>query len=205
MSASITHGGSHAGVIALWARLEISAVAMMAVGLVLSARPLLEVSAPQALDDALAATGNAFAAFLMGELLCMPFAAWFGETRSRRIARPICAALGLVATVAGMSARSAAARAAWYALAGVGAEAAHAWIMGNAPRSPLLRRGLELTVLVATCAAVLALAIGLYAAASGPPQGIRTFALCCAGQAAVIVLVVLYALYPPTPSTYPIA
>lgn len=204
MGAAFAHGGPHAGVLAPWARLEVSAVAMMAIGLVLCARPLLDASQPEALDDALAATGNAFAAFLMGELLCMPFAAWFGEKRSRRIARPICAALGLVATVAGMSARSAAARAAWYALAGVGAEAAHAWAMGNAPRSPLLRPGIELLVLVATCAAVLALALGLYAA-SGPPEGFRTFAVCCAGQAAVIVLVVLYALYPPTPSSYPIA
>ena len=207
MSVSIAHGahGSHHPGALAWARLEVSVVAMMAVGMVLSARPLLAAPAPEALEDALAATGNAFAAFIIGELLCVPFAAWFGETGSRRIVRPIGAALGLVATIAGMSARSAAARAAWYALAGVGAEAAQAWIMGNAPRSPLLRRGPELAVLVATCAAVLALEIGLYAAASGPAQGLRTFAVCCAGQAAVIVLAVLYALYPPAPSTFPIA
>lgn len=208
MSASIA-GGAHRspqpGALALWARLEVSAIAMMAVGMVLSARPLLGASAPEAVEDALAATGNAFAAFILGELLCVPFAAWFGEKRSRRIVRPIGAALGLVATVAGIGAQSAAARAAWYVLAGVGAEAAQAWIMGNAPRSPLLRRGPELIVLVATCAAVLALEIGLYAAASGPAQGIRTLAVCCAGQAAVIVIAVLYALYPPSPSSYPIA
>lgn len=205
MIAHGAHGSTHPGVLALWARLEVSAIAMMAVGMVLSARPLLGASAPEAVEDALAATGNAFAAFILGELLCVPLAAWFGEKRSRGIVRPIGAALGLVATIAGMSAQSAAARAVWYALAGVGAEAAQAWIMGNAPTSSLLRRGPELIVLVATCAAVLAVEIGLYAAAAGPAQGLRTFAVCCAGQAVVIVLAVLYALYPPSPSTFPIA
>lgn len=204
MSASIAHGSPHAGVVALWARLEVSAVGMMGVGMLLSARPLLEASAPGALEDALAATGNAFAAFIFGELLCVPFAAWFGEKRSCRLARPICAALGLVATVAGMGARSAAARAVWYGLAGVGAEAAHAWIMGSAAKSPLLRRGPELLALLVTCAAVLVFELGLYVAASGPPQGIRTVTACLAGQATVIVLAVLYVLYPPSPSTYPI-
>jgi hypothetical protein len=197
-------GGSHPRAYPLWARLEFSAVGMMAVGMVLCALPLLRISAPEALDDALAATGNAFAAFILGELLCVPFASWFGEKRSRALARPLGAALGLVSALAGVGASSAAARAAWYALAGVGAETAHAWVMGSAVRSPLLRRGPELVALLATCAAVLGLELGLYLAASGPPQGIRTVIVCCAGQATVILLAVLYALYPPPPSPLPL-
>jgi hypothetical protein len=197
-------GGSHPRAYSLWARLEVSAVGMMAVGMVLCALPLLRISAPEALDDALAATGNAFAAFILGELLCVPFASWFGEKRSRALALPLGAALGLVSALAGVGASSAAARAAWYALAGVGAETAHAWVMGSAVRSPLLRRGPELVALLATCAAVLALELGLYLAASGPPQGIRTVIVCCAGQATVILLAVLYALYPPPPSPLPL-
>ncbi|HEY6006347.1 MAG TPA: hypothetical protein VIV57_25935 [Anaeromyxobacter sp.] len=197
-------GGRQPRISSLWARLEISAVGMMAVGMVLCALPLLRISASDALEDALAATGNAFAAFILGELLCVPFASWFGEKRSRGLARPLGAALGLVSALAGVSASSAAARVAWYALAGVGAETAQAWIMGNAVRSPLLRRGPELLALLATCAVVLALELGLYLVASGPPQGIRTVVVCCAGQATVILLAVLYALYPPPPSTLPL-
>jgi hypothetical protein len=188
-----------------WVRLEVSVVGMMALGMVLCSLPLLEASAPGSLDDALAATGNAFAAFILGELLCVPFASWFGEKRSRALARPVGAAVGLVSVLAGVGASGAVARVAWYALAGFGAETAHAWIMGNAVRSPLLRRGPELLGLLASCAAALAVEVGLYVAASGPPQGIRTFVACCAGQAAVILLAVLYALYPPSPSTLPLA
>ena len=196
--------GPHLRTSALWARLEISAVAMMAVGMALCALPLLEAPAPEALEGALAATANAFAAFILGELLAVPFASWFGEKRSRRLARPVGAAIGLVSTLAGVTASSAAARVAWYALAGAGAETANAWIMGNAVTSPLLRRGRELLALLATCAVVLALELGLYVAASGPPQGLRTVLVCCAGQATVVLLAVLYALYPPAPSPLPL-
>lgn len=197
-------GGPHARVSSLWARLEISAAGMMAVGMVLCSLPLLRITAPEALEDALAATGNAFAAFILGELLCVPFASWFGEKRSRGLARPLGAALGLVSALAGVGASSAAARVAWYALAGFGAETAHAWIMGGAVRSPLLRRGPELAALLATCAVLLAVELGLYVVASGPPQGIRTVVVCCAGQATVVILAVLYALYPPSPSPLPL-
>lgn len=203
MSASLARFNPHAGVLPLWARLEISAVAAMALGVALCAVPLLAAAAPAALEDALAATANAFAAFIIAELLCLPLATWLGEKRSRRIVRPAGVALGLLATVAGMSARTAAARAAWYALAGVGAETARAWIMDAALRSPLLRRGAELLVLGATCLAVLGIALGAYLAASGPAQGLRTLLVCSAGQATVVVLAVAYTLWPPVPSRFP--
>jgi hypothetical protein len=199
MSPSIAQAGSQPRVLALWARVEISTIAAMAIAVVLCARPLLQAPG-EALEDVLAATGNAFAAFIIAELVCMPFATWFGEARSRAFAWPV-VALGLVSTMAAIDATSAAVRALCYGLAGAGAEAARAWIAGSAVRSPLLRRGPELLAIAATCAAALALVVGLYVAASGPPQGIRTLVVCCAGQATVIVLAVLHALHPPSPST----
>lgn len=205
MSAWVVRGHPHAEVLTLWARLALSAGAVMAVGTVLCALPLLEAPTPPALEDAVAATGNAFSAFIIAELLCLPFGTWFGERRSRRLARPIAVALGLLATIAGMSARSAAVRTIWYALAGIGAETARAWIMGGAVRSPLLPRRPELLVLATTCLAVVALALVLYVAAEGPAQGLHTLLVCSAGQATVIVLAVVYTLWPPAPSSFPIA
>jgi MFS family permease len=203
MSASLARFNPHAGALALWARLEVSAVAAMALAVVLCAAPLLEAAAPAALEDALPATANAFAAFVIAELVCLPLATWLGEKRSRRLVRPLGVVLGLLATVGGMSAGTAATRAAWYALAGVGAELARAWIMDAALRSPLLRRGAELLVLGATCLAVLGLALGAYVAASGPAQDLRTLLVCSAGQATVVFLAVAYTLWPPAPSSFP--
>ncbi|HUL59458.1 MAG TPA: hypothetical protein VLU43_09300 [Anaeromyxobacteraceae bacterium] len=204
MGASIVHGSGHHEVLALWTRLELSAVATMVVGVAFCAGPLLGVSPHGTAEDGLAATGNAFAAFLFGELVCMPFGAWFGEGRKRAIVRPAGAALVLVSAIAATGARSAEARATWYWLAGVGTEATRAWIAGNAVKSPLLRRGPELLALATTCTAVLALGVGLFALTSLPPPGLRTLACCCAGQEAVVVLAVLQTLYPPSPSRLPL-
>ncbi|HEU4386020.1 MAG TPA: hypothetical protein VFR85_21225 [Anaeromyxobacteraceae bacterium] len=198
MSASIGQVRARPEAMVLWARLEISTVAMMAIGAVLCGWPLLEASTPAALDDALAATGNAFAAFVIGELLCVPFATLIGEKRCRRLVRPAAAGLGLVCTLAGMSARSAAARTAWYTLAGLGAAAAHAWITGNAVESPLLRRGPVFLAILATCAVVLALELGLYLLAAGPQRGIGIVVACGAAQGAVIVAAGLNRVDPPT-------
>jgi hypothetical protein len=192
---------TRAGVVAVWARLELSVIAMMVLGVALSARPLL--SAEGGVAEALRRTVDAFAAFMMGELLCMPVAAWFDESRRWRRIRPLVAAAGVAGAVAGLAASSPAARALGWALAGAGAEAAQAWIAGGAVRSPLLRRPRELLAISSTCVVALALGIGYYVLASGPPAGIRTVVACCVGQATVVVLTALHTLYPPDPAALP--
>jgi len=200
----VANATSRSPVLALWARLELSVVLWMVLAIVLSARPLLEVSTA-GLKVALSTTATSFGAFMLGELVGMSAAAWLRGTRRGRVVGPIAAVVGLASAVAGLVVASPGAWAACYALAGAGAEVVAASTMGDAVTSPLLRRSTELVVLAATCAAVVAVALGIYLAASAPPQGIWTFALCGAGQAAVVLITVLYALYPPRESEAPLA
>jgi hypothetical protein len=195
----VAHATSRSPVLALWARLELSVVLWMVLAIVLSARPLLEVSTA-GLQRALSTTATVFGAFMLGELVGMSAAAWLRGTRSGRVVRPIAAVIGLASAIVGMFVASTTAGVACYALAGAGAEVVAASTMRDAVTSPLLRRSTELVALTATCAAVVAVGAGIYFLASGPPQGIWTFVVCGAGQVAVVLITVLYALYPPRES-----
>jgi len=200
----IAHGTPRHPLLAVWARLELSVVFSMVLAFLLSARPLLDVST-LGLPGALAATANVFAAFMLGELVGMPLAAWFREARSWRLVRPLVAAIGLGCAIAGIVVTGPGARAACYGVAGIGAEVVATWIMDEPARSPLLRRRTELLVLAATCAVLLASGALLLLLAAGPLQGAWALALCGAGQAAVVLITVVYTLYPPGPSTFPLA
>ena len=200
----IARGRTRSPALAVWARLELSVVLSMVLAFVLSARPLLEVST-MGLPAALAMTAKVFAAFMLGELVGMPLTAWFREARSWRLIRPLVAAMGLGCAIAGIVVSSPGTRAACYGIAGVGAEVVATWIMDEPARSPLLRRRTELLVLAATCAVVLVSGTGLLLVAAGPLSGVWALALCGAGQAAVVLITVVYTLYPPPPSAFPLA
>jgi hypothetical protein len=200
----IARGSTRSPLLAVWARLELSVVLSMVLAFVLSARPLVEVSTT-GLPAALATTGKVFAAFMLGELVGMPLTAWFREARGWRLVRPLLAAMGLGCAIAGIVVTGPAARAACYGIAGMGAEVVATWIMDEPARSPLLRRRTELLVLAATCAVVLVSGTGLLVVAAGPLTGLWPLALCGAGQAAVVLITVVYTLYPPPPSSFPLA
>jgi MFS family permease len=195
---------SRSPVLAVWARLELSAIVWMVLGVLLSARPLLEVSTA-GLQGALATTANVFSAFILGELVGMPVAAWLRGAPGGRVVRPVAAVVGIACAVAGIVAVSPGARAVCYGLAGAGAEVVASSLMTDSVKSPLLRRSTELVVLAATCAAVVGLGAGLFLAASGPPQVLWALALCGAGQATVVLITVTYTLYPPPRSEFPLA
>jgi len=200
----VAHATARSPVLAIWTRLELSVVLWMVLAILLSARPLLEVSTA-GLQRALSTTATVFGAFMIGELVGMSAAVWLRGTPSGRIVRPIAAAVGLASAIAGMFVASTGAGVACYALAGAGAEVVAASTMGDAVTSPLLRRTTELVVLAATCSAVVVVGALIYLLASGPPQGIWTLVVCGAGQVAVVLITVFYALYPPRESDAPLA
>jgi hypothetical protein len=199
MIGSVTNG--HARALGAWVRLEAAAVAFMVVAVGLCAFPLHRAPA-DLLQDALAVTANAFAAFVIGEVLGIAICAGLREGRLARVAFASGAVLGAASTVAALQVDSAGARAAWYALTGLAAVTVFARTVGSAVEARAVRRGPCLLATGATtCVAVAALELGARVAAAGPAEEIRALVLCGAAQGAVLVTAALFILYPPPPTT----
>ena len=102
-----------------WLQLVAGVVAMMAIATVLYVWPLLR-SPGASLASSLAATENAFAAFILAETFFVPVEGWLRDRIGRWPLVAAGVALVVLGAVAGARAESAW-RVLWYALGGVGA------------------------------------------------------------------------------------
>jgi hypothetical protein len=187
-----------------WLGLETSAVATVGVASVLCAVPLLRGGGSgDGLEQALAATGNAFGALVVGEALGIPACAWMGGGRGRPRLAPV-ALLAALSAAAALQADAGGARVAWYALAGLGAATVHGALVRRAVDACAVRRRACLIATVATVLALLAFGVGAHLLASPPAAWTRAVLLGVAAQGAVLLAEELLVLYPPPPAALPI-
>jgi OFA family oxalate/formate antiporter-like MFS transporter len=185
-----------------WFQLVGGVVAMMAIATVLYVWPLLRSEPGAGLAGSLAATENAFAAFILAETFFLPVEGWLRD----RIGRwPLVAAgfalVGLGA-IAGARAESAI-RVLWYALGGVGAGVVYGGTIAKVLKRFTDRKLLCVGVTAAACAAVSALALGALAVALATPEALPVLIVLGAAQAAVVVVATLFILSPPPSDRLP--
>ncbi len=180
-----------------WLELVGGAVAMMLIGCLLYAWPLLRAGPGPGLLPSLAAVENAFAAFIIAETLFVPFEGWLGERRGRWLL--VVAGAGLVSLggYAGAGAGAVGAQVAWYALGGIGAGLVYGGTVAKALRRFTDRKALCIGVTAGACLAVAALALGALAIALEIPSGgAMALAVLGAGQAAVVLVAAAFILDP---------
>lgn len=185
-----------------WLQLLGGVVVMMAIASVLYVLPLLGSRSGAGLARSLAATENAFAAFILAETFFVPVESWLRD----RVGRwPLVAAgLALVAVGAAAGARAESAlRVLWYALGGVGAGVVYGGTVAKALQRFTDRKLLCVGVTAAACLAVSALALGALAVALSSPGALPVLIVLGAAQAVVIVVATLFILSPPPPDRLP--
>lgn len=185
-----------------WLQLVAGVVVMTGIASALYVWPLLRSPSGEGLAASLAATENAFAAFIVAETIFVPVESWVRDLVGRW---PLVAAgLGLVALGAFAGARAGgAARVGWYALGGVGAGVVYGGTVARALRRFTDRKLLCVGVTSAACAAVTALALGALAVSLSSPGALPVLVVLGAAQAAVIVVATLFILSPPPPDRLP--
>ena len=179
-----------------WVRLVGGVVVMMAVAGVLFVWPLLRSAAGASTAEALAASENAFAAFIFTETIFVPLEAWLGDRVPRWLLVGAGVALVLLGAFAGADATSTRARAAWYVLGGAGAGLAYGGTVAKVLRSFTDKKALCVGVTAAACAGVVLLAAGANAVLSSA-RAMPLLIVLGAGQAVVILIATLFILEPP--------
>jgi OFA family oxalate/formate antiporter-like MFS transporter len=179
-----------------WVQLVASVAAMMAIAAVVFVWPLLQGPPGKDLAESLAATQNAFAAFIIAETLFVPLEARIGDRFPRWLLVGVGVALVALGAFAGARAESVRALVAWHALGGVGAGLAYGGTVAKALKRFTERKALCFGVTAAACALVLALALGAILALSSE-RAMPVLVLLGAGQAAVILIATLLILDPP--------
>jgi OFA family oxalate/formate antiporter-like MFS transporter len=185
-----------------WVQLVAGVAVMMAVAGAIFVWPLLRSGGGAGLAESLAATENAFAAFIIAETVFVPLEAWLGERFPRWSL--VGAGLGLVAlgALAGAEARGPRAQLGWSALGGIGAGLVYGGTIAKALRRFTDRKALCVGVTAAACLGVLGLALGAILALSAP-TALPVLVVLGAGQAAVILIATLFILEPPPAGTPP--
>jgi len=178
-----------------WLQLVAGVVAMMAIATVLYVWPLLR-SPSAGLASSLAATENAFAAFILAETFFVPVEGWLRDRIGRWPLVAAGVALVVLGAVAGARAESAW-RVLWYALGGVGAGVVYGGTVAKALKRFTDRKLLCVGVTAAACVAVSALALGALAVAVSSPGALPVLIVLGAAQAVVIVVATLFILSPP--------
>ncbi len=185
-----------------WVQLVAGVVGMMAIAGVLCVWPLLRSAPGTSLAQSLAATENAFAAFIITETIFVPLEAWLGDRLPRWLLLGVGAVLVAFGALAGARAESVRAQVAWSALGGVGAGFAYGGTVAKALKRFTDRKALCVGVTAAACAGVFALALGAIVALSSP-SALPVLVVLGAGQAAVILIATLFILEPPPERTPP--
>jgi OFA family oxalate/formate antiporter-like MFS transporter len=181
-----------------WIQLVSGVVLMMVLAGVLFVWPLLRAAPGASVAETLAASENAFAAFIFTETLFVPLEGWLGDRVPRWVLVGAGAALVVLGAVAGNGASNAHARVAWHVLGGAGAGLAYGGTVAKALRRFTDRKALCVGVTAAACTGVLGLAVGadLVLASAAP---LPLLVVLGAGQAVVIVIATLFILEPPPP------
>jgi MFS transporter, OFA family, oxalate/formate antiporter len=179
-----------------WVQLVVGVVAMMAIAGLLFVWPLVRSAPGSSLAESLAATENAFAAFIFTETLFVPLEAWLGDRLPRWILVGAGAALVLLGALAGAETSAVRMRVAWYVLGGAGAGLAYGGTVAKALESFTDRKALCVGVTAAACAGVVLLAAGANVVLSSP-GALPLLVVLGAGQAVVILVATLFILEPP--------
>jgi MFS transporter, OFA family, oxalate/formate antiporter len=179
-----------------WVRLVGGVVVMMAIAGILFVWPLLRSASGGTTAEALAASENAFAAFIFTETIFVPLESWLGDRVPRWLLVGAGVALVFLSAFAGADAPSTRARAAWYVLGGAGAGLAYGGTIAKVLRSFTDRKGLCVGVTAAACAGVVLLATGANAVLSSA-RAMPLLIVLGAGQAVVILIATLFILEPP--------
>jgi MFS transporter, OFA family, oxalate/formate antiporter len=179
-----------------WIQLVAGVVAMMAIAGLLFVWPLVRSAPGSSLAESLAATENAFAAFIFTETIFVPLEAWLGDRVPRWLLVGAGALLVLLGALAGAEARTVRLRVAWYVLGGAGAGLAYGGTIAKALKSFTDRKALCVGVTAAACAGVVLLAAGANVVLSSP-GALPLLVVLGAGQAVVIVIATLFILEPP--------
>jgi len=181
-----------------WIRLLAAMVALtLVLGGLLLPWPLLHVSPGLPLGRALAGAENAFAAFILAEMLFVPLEGWLGDLRPRRGL----VALGAVLAAAGAAGASRVpgirAQLAFCAMAGAGAGLLYGGTVAKLLKGFTDRKALALGVTAVASLAVIALATAAALVVVDDPGAVKILAFFGVAQAAVIVLATAYVLEPP--------
>lgn len=180
-----------------WLELLAGVVAMMVIGSVLYAWPLLRAGPGPGLGASLAAVENAFAAFILAETLFVPFEGWLGDRHGRWLLVAAGAALVALGAWAGSRATGVQAQVGWYALGGVGSGLVYGGTVAKVLKRFTDRKALCIGVTAGACLAVAALALGALAVALEMPSGgAVALAVLGGGQAAVVLVASLFILDP---------
>lgn len=179
-----------------WVRLVGGVVVMMAIAGILFVWPLLRSASGATTAEALAASENAFAAFIFTETIFVPLESWLGDRIPRWLLVGAGVALVFVGAFAGTDAASTRVRAAWYVLGGAGAGLAYGGTIAKVLRSFTDRKALCVGVTAAACAGVVLLAAGANAVLSSA-RAMPLLIVLGAGQAVVILIATLFILEPP--------
>ena len=180
-----------------WVELVLSAAAMMVIGSVLFAWPLLRAGPGAGLGASLAAVENAFAAFILAETLFVPFEGWLGERHGRWLLVAAGLVLVAVGAWAGTRAVGVAAQVGWYVLGGIGSGLVYGGTVAKVLRRFTDRKALCIGVTAGACLAVAALALGALAVALEiPAGGALALGVLGAGQAAVVLVAAVFILDP---------
>jgi MFS transporter, OFA family, oxalate/formate antiporter len=185
-----------------WLRLVGGVAVMTAIASVLYVWPLLRGGSGASLAKSLAATENAFAAFILAETFFVPLEAWLRDRIGRWPLVVAGCALVLLGALAGAHAESAI-RVVWYALGGVGAGVVYGGTVAKALERFTDRKLLCVGVTAVACAAASALALGALAVVLSSPGALPVLIVLGAGQAAVIVVATLFILSPPPAGRLP--
>jgi MFS transporter, OFA family, oxalate/formate antiporter len=179
-----------------WVRLVGGVVVMMAIAGVLFVWPLLRSASGGGTAETLAASENAFAAFIFTETIFVPLEAWLGDRVPRWLLVGAGLTLVFIGALAAGDAASTRARAAWYVLGGAGAGLAYGGTIAKALRAFTDRKALAVGVTAAACAGVVPLAAGANAVLSSA-RALPLLIVLGAGQAVVILIATLFILEPP--------
>ena len=179
-----------------WVQLASGTGVMMAIVSVLYVWPLLRSHPGAELGRSLAAVENAFATFLLVETAFAPLEGWLGARRRPRLLLLLGFALVAIGALAGARAETLRAQANWFALGGAGAGLVYGGTVARVLGRFTDRKGACVGVTAATCAAVLALALGAYVRADAAPAAIGVLVVIGAGQAVIVLVATLLILEP---------
>jgi len=183
-----------------WVQLIGGVVAMMFIAGLLFVWPVLRSPPGSTLAETLAASENAFAAFIFTETIFVPLEAWLGKRIPRWLLVGAGVGLVLLGALAGAAAPTARAKVVWYVLGGAGAGLAYGGTVAKALRSFTDRKALAVGVTATACVGVVGLALGanlVLSTSSG--SAMPLLVILGAGQAAVILIATLFILEPPPP------
>lgn len=179
-----------------WVQLVASVVAMMAIAGLLFVWPLVRSEPGGGFAATLAATENAFAAFILTETVFVPLEAWLGDRVPRWLLVGAGVVLVLLGAFEGAASASVRARVGWYVVGGAGAGFAYGGTIAKALKSFTDRKALCVGVTAAACLGVILLAAGANVVLSSP-SALPLLVVLGAGQAAVILIATLFILEPP--------